>query len=997
MSAIPVRSKRPRLFSPMPDPSTGSGRPRPKVFTIPVHRNFADALVNGLMAIHGRDRMALARGMVLVPNNRAVRAITDAFVRRAELGLLLPRLVAVGDVGGDAMGVALNPAGADAVPAAVDPLVRRFAMARMVQQARAETKAPIDAAEALRLATELAATLDTLLAEDISPRALQTLDVGNDLSVHWQKSLDLISVLLDRWPGELTRLGRIDLVARRNVLLRRQAKAWWDAPPPGFIVAAGITSSAAAVAELLKVVARMPGGIVVLPGVDLASPADEWDAIVDDCIESHPQHHLRILLDRMGVARSDVARWRWGDGKARQAVRARAVSNAFAPAFATKKWNSLPAPQRKLLGVRLAEFATPADEAQGIAIALREALEVPGRTAALITPDRALAERVVAHLKRWGVNADDSGGRPLSVTPAGTLILAVAGVAADKFAPVALLSLLKHPLVMAGEGRLDWLKGVRRLDLALRGPRPAPGLAGLAAYLAGGDKRIRGGRAAAEIWWNDVAPLFATLEAAFAVPQPSLAGLVDAVRETISALAEDGAWGGAAGRAASDLFAALMAAAPEGPLDIDIAALSPLLDHLLKEIAVRPPQGGHPRISIWGLLEARLQSADLLICGGLNDGVWPASPTPDPWLAPKVRMELGLGGLDRRVGLAAHDLATALGGPEVLLTRAKRDARSPTISSRFVLRLEAMLGGIEADERIVALAQAIDAYDGRSQRATQPAPSPPVAIRPKVISVTEVDRLKADPFAFYAKSMLRVSPLDNVDAEPTAAWRGTMIHAVFDKWFKEDKLHPGKLVERVAAIFDDAGMHPVMRAMWQPRLMEAIDWIAEQVAADKSVGREVIESEIRGSVDIAGVKLKGVADRIDRTDGALAIVDYKTGAPPSAKAVEAGFSMQLGLLGLIAKRGGFEGITGTPTDFEYWTLRKNKKGGFGERTSPVKSKSTGLTPDNFVAAAAKSFSDAAERWLTGDEPFKAKLNPAFAPYTDYDHLMRLGEWYGREK
>jgi ATP-dependent helicase/nuclease subunit B len=200
----------------------------PKVFTIPVHRNFADALVNGLMAMHGRDRMMLARGMVLLPNNRAVRAINDAFVRRAEPGLLLPRLVAVGDVSGDAMGIALDPAGGEAVPAAIDPLVRRFIMARLVQQARAEIRAPVDAAEALRLATELAATLDTLLAEDILPNALSALEVREDLQIHWQKSLDLIAMLLDRWPEELARLGRIDLVERRNILLRYRHRGLWS-------------------------------------------------------------------------------------------------------------------------------------------------------------------------------------------------------------------------------------------------------------------------------------------------------------------------------------------------------------------------------------------------------------------------------------------------------------------------------------------------------------------------------------------------------------------------------------------------------------------------------------------------------------------------------------------------------------------------------------------------------------------------------------------------
>jgi ATP-dependent helicase/nuclease subunit B len=965
----------------------------PRVFTIPVHRNFADALVNGLMAMHGSDRLGLARGIVLVPNNRAARAITEAFVRRAEPSLLLPRLVPIGDVGDDSMGVALDPARGDPVTPAVDPYLRQFALARLIQQARSIEGIRTDAAESLRLAGELSTTLDTLLAEEIAPTRLKSLAVAEDLAVHWRKSLDLIAILLEQWPEELARLNRIDQVQRRNILLRRQAGEWDENPPPGFVVAGGITTSAVAVAALLRCVARLPNGMVVLPGVDLASPQQEWDAIAEKGLESHPQHHLRVLLDRMDVARSDVARWRWGDGKARQAVRARAVSNAFAPADFTAKWRTLPQQQRKLPGVRLAEFATPADEAQGIAIALREALETPTRTAALITPDRSLAERVVVHLRRWGIEADDSAGRPLAVTQAGTLILGIINAAAERFAPVPLLSLLKHPLVMAGAARLDWLNGVRRLDLALRGPRPAPGLAGLAAYLAGGDKRSRGLRSAAQRWWQDVAPRFADIESAFSKPHPALADLIEAVRVAVDNLAGDAGWSGPSGRAAGTLFSELGAAIGEGPLDIDAASLGPIMAQMMGAIAVRPPQGGHPRISIWGLLEARLQSADLLVLGGLNEGAWPASAAPDPWLAPKVRQELGLGGLDRRVGLAAHDLANALGGRNVLLTRARRDARAPTIASRFVLRLEAMLGGLERDTHIVGLADAVDAHHGPARLTLRPAPCPPVTKRPRSISVTEVDRLKADPFAFYARRMLGLSALDMVDADPSAAWRGTAVHAIFDDWFKQDALDPEKLNARVAAMFNDPGTHPVLRALWQPRLMEAMQWIADQVAADRAQGRTVIASELIGHIEIAGIRLKGIADRIDRIEGSLAIVDYKTGKAPAAKAVRAGFAMQLGLLGLIAENGGFEGITGKPAKFEYWSLAKDN-GAFGKRSTPVKDGSD-LTAENFTATAAAQFREATQRWLTGSEPYTAKLNPEYAPYTDYDHLMRLGEWYGR--
>lgn len=992
MSATQMQLPRPKPFLRMPDATQRGG---PRVFTIPVHRNFADALANGILAMHGSDRLALARTTILLPNNRAARAITDAFVRRAEAGLLMPRMVAVGDVDGDAPGLALDPADAEPVPPAIDRMLRRFVLARLVQQFRAETGARTDAAEALRLAANLATTIDTLQAEDIDPAALRSLDVAESLSVHWQKSLELFVMLLDRWPQELAALGCIDLVERRNRLLRRQAGAWREHPPASMIIAAGVTTSAVAVAGLLHVVARLPNGMVVLPGVDLASPDDEWNSIADHNIESHPQHHLRRLLDRMDVARRDVVRWRWGDGRERKAVRARAVSNAFAPARFTGKWETLPAQLRRLRGVRIGTFATAADEAQGIAIALRGALETSGKTAALVTPDRALATRVAAHLKRWGIDADDSAGRPLSLTPAGTLILGLADAANAQFAPAALLSLLKHPLVRAGEERLAWLSGARALDFALRGPQPAPGLAGLAAFLEGSGARTRSARAAAAPWWRETASLLGPIEAAFIDPLADFASLLEIMRATIEALAGDAAWAGPDGRAAGTLFDALIAAAGKGPLDFGPDALAPALRQIMSEVAVRPPQGGHPRIAILGLLEARLQSADLMILGGLNEGVWPPDASPDPWLAPRVRMELGLGGLDRRVGLSAHDLAMALGGREVLLTRSARDARSPTIASRFVLRLQAMLGGIDRDDDIVAMATAIDAANAPPQLSHRPAPRPSAEYRPKIVSVTEVDRLKSDPFGFYARRILRLRTLDPVEASPSPAWRGTLVHDVFDKWFKEDALDPAKLNDRVVALFSEPGMHPVLRALWQPRLTEAMTKMGELVAEDASAGRTVIATETQGSIVVAGVRLEGRADRIDRISDELAIVDYKTGAAPTAKTVAAGFSMQLGLLGLIADGGGFAGVSGLPTVFEYWSLQKDKDGRLGKRVSPLGSGKNRIEPGDLIETTRKQFVIAAGRWLTGDDPFTALLHPDYARHNDYEQLMRKQEWHGR--
>jgi ATP-dependent helicase/nuclease subunit B len=979
---------------------------RPSVYTVPPHRAFADALAAGLIARFGRGDTGLAQGIVLVPNNRAARALADAFVRRSRRGLLLPRLVPVGDPELDErIGGALEPLGegeGEGLPPAVEPLERLFLLARLIQQHVAE----VDAAEALRLAEDLARTLDQLLVERVDPSRLREFAADlPDLSLHWQASLDRLGIILDQWPRLLAERGRIDLADRRNRLLASVAERWRTRPPTGFVAAAGITSSAPAIAGLLRTVSRLELGLVVFPGLDLAMAQDEWDALgphePDEetgfrrrSIETHPQFHLKLLLDRMGVGRGEVERWRWGGGRDAPAVRSRAIAHAMKPAAFTDRWQGLRPAERRLTGVRAIELADPAEEAQAIAIALREALESPGRTAALVTPDRNLARRVSTHLRRWGIEADDSAGRPLSQLAPGTLLLALATAAAEQFAPVPLLALLKHPLVMRGEGRLDWLDGARALDLALRGPRPPAGLDGIAEYLSERSGRDRDRRERALSWWRSVAPRLRALERGFRSERARLPALLGLLRQSASELSGDQAWAGPAGRAAAELLESAEPASTNGPARLSPASLPALLEQLLAAVAVRPPFGQHPRIFIWGLIEARLQSADLVILGGLNEGVWPQLPTPDPWLAPRLRHELGLPSLERRIGLAAHDFASALGGREVLVTRARRDARAPAIASRFWLRLEAMTAGVTRSPRHRHWARAIDRpVDFRP--VDRPGPRPPAELRPRQIAVTDVDRLKADPFAFYARKMLAFAPLDAIDADPSAAWRGSAVHKVLEAWMKEDECEPSRLRPRAEALLSDSAAHPLMRALWQPRLLEAIDWIAAEMARNLASGRRPAAAEAKGTCEMDGVTLYGEADRIDRfADGSLAIVDYKTGTPPGPKAVAEGYSMQLGLLGLIAERGGFEGISGVPACFEYWSLAR-KAGRLGYVASPVASRH-GIDAAEFTTMAARNFLAAAARWLTGDEPFTAKLHPEHAPYGDYDQLMRLDEWYGRE-
>ena len=952
------------------------------VFTIPAHRSFADALVAGLRARFGGGPTDLARGRILLPNNRAVRAITEAFVRASGGGLVLPRLVPIGDPElEERIGGALDLADApEPIPPAVEPRARLLALAALVADGSGGT------AEALRLAADLARTLDALTVEAVAPsRLAEAASDAPELAGHWQLSLDRLRAIIAIWPNMLAEQGRIDLADRRNRLMAAMAERWRTKPPDGFTVAAGITTAAPAVANLLRCVAGLPSGMVVLPGLSLASlmPDDEWEALGPDqdgrTEESHPQFHLKLLLERMGVARGEVRAWRAAGRSAARAIRGRAIANAMTAADFSDKWNALKPAERRLSGIRSAELPDAAAEAQAIALALREAVETPGRTAALVTPDRMLASRVSALLERWGIAADDSAGKPLSQTAAGTLLLGIAAAAAEDLAPVPLLALLKHPLV-GGEGdeRLAWLDAVRAIDLKLRGPRPGAGLRGLDDHF---------GRSIA---WQRLRPAVEGLDGLLDAPLP-LNAFAERVARAAGQLAPGAAWRGQDGRLAAELIADLQALPEANGLSVSAQDAVPMLRPLLDAQQVRPPYGGHPRVFIWGLLEARLQQADLMVLGGLNEGVWPALPAPDPWLAPKIRANLDMPGLEFRTGLAAHDFASALGAPQVLITRARRDNRSPTVPSRFWLRLRAMTGGVARDTRLERLAAALD--DPRElSPAERPAPSPPRALRPAKISVTAVDRLKADPFAFYASAMLGLRSIDPVDADHSAAWKGTAVHKVLEEWLAEDDCDPATLLPRARALLAGASIHPMLRALWQPRLMEAIRWVEQQERDNRAARRRPLKAEIRGQTVIEGVVVHGKADRIDRlADGGLAIIDYKTGKAPAQKAVDAGFALQLGLLGLIAKAGGFQGVGGEPQAHEYWSLTKHGDS-FGKRVCP--DKATGA--EDFLAQAKAHFNDAAGRWLTGDERFTAKLHPAYAPYGDFDQLMRLEEWYGRE-
>ncbi len=978
---------------------------KPNVYSIAAHRGFADALVAGLGPRYAEDGVGLARLTLLLPSRRAVRTVTEAFVRLAGDGLLLPRMAVVGDLDLDeTLGPLLDPLGAGAdVPPAADPTRRWLRLAAILRELRGPD---LPGAALLRQARDIGSTIDRLLVEGIDPAALLDAEIValvGDQAAHWEASTRTFLTAHAHWRAQLAARGEIDAPARRNLLFARTARRWQESPPPTRIVAAGVTSASPALAALLRTVSELPGGAVILPDLDLALDDEVWDALGRAGLPeepggppvrardaaTHPQYHLKLLLNRMGIARDEVRPWHRAGIGAAPPARSRAISNLFLPPAASARWVDLPDDQRRLASVRLMESATPAEQAQAVAILLREALETPERRAALITPDRGLAARVVAHLRRWGIAADDSAGLPLPQTAAGRVLLLLADVIAQQAAPVALLALLGHPLVHRGEARAAWLDRVRLLDRALRGPRPPPGLGAIG-------ERIAGRPQLAE-WWPEAAallePLFSRGE------QAPLDAWLDVLAAAGEALCGGALWGEADGRALSAFVEELRAAAAlEDALPVAADELPVVLRDAMDRVAVRPPWGGHPRIAIYGLLEARMSRADLVICAGLHEGSWPAPPAAEPLLPPALLRRLGVPGGDFRIGLSAHDLAGALGAPEVVLSWSRRDEAGPVIPSRFVLRVQAMLGAKLSDahreRRAVELAQAIDRADPAPHHP-RPQPRPSAEQRLVDVSATGLDRLRSDPYQFYAGKILGLAALDALDAEPTAAMKGIAAHAILDRWHRD-----GARPDRLHAIAEDElramGAHPLTLSLWRPRLLRALDWIAGEIARLRDEGRAVLATEAKGEIRVMAVRVHGRADRIDRTgDGTLGIVDYKTGAPPSARRVEEGFALQLGLLGLIAREGGFEGLRGDPDAFEYWSLARDaRRADFGYVSTPVLggNRRTGVALGDFLPETERYLHDALEKWIVGAEPFTARLNPDLGGYNDYDHLMRLDEW-----
>lgn len=1012
--------------------------PLPKVYTIPPDRPFLATLALGLLEMTAGDPLRLSRVTILLPTRRAVRSLREAFLRVTQVGRevgtpqLLPRMRPIGDL--DADGMSLVDGAVDggdlAIAPAIPELRRRLLLTRLVLrwgERRGEDS--ILPGQAAALAASLTRLLDRVATEGASFEKIDNL-VPENLAEHWRIVHRFLKLLPLHWPRILAEEGALDPAERRNRLLERQAKIWRTLRPRDPVIAAGLMGGLPAMTELLSVVAELDHGAVILPGLDRACADDEWQAIEQD--ESHPQYLMAGLLQELDLSPAEVRDWPpmdapppirrgdapsdlplfasrssiaensandWSEYESPWARRVFLVGEAMRPATTTDAWRRLPpAPPDTFEGVSRYDCASPQQEAVTIALLLRRKIETPGATAALVTPDRELARRVAAELRRWGIEIDDSAGVPLNRTPPGVFLRLVLELADSRLAPVQLLAALKHPLAAGGLAPAVFRDFARRLERAILGPRPAPGFAGLKAALAGAKNGLR---RFADRLESCLGP-FPELLTAEVVPLSRLVVSHIEAAERLSATATESGgerlWCEAAGEAAARFCHELAEAARDFP-PLPGRHYLALFEALATGAVVRPAFGRHPRLAIWGPLEARLQQADLLVLGGLNEGIWPGPVEYDPWMSRQMRRQFDIAGPERAIGIAAHDFVQAMGAPEVALTRAARSEGVPTVPSRWLLRLDAVRnaigldGAFRPDEAVQQSAERIDRAD-RYQPLPPPEPRPPLAARPRTLSVTQIEMWLRDPYAIYARHILRLKPLDELDADPGRAELGTIIHQTLDEFVRRfPRGLPADAEAQLLRIgreqFGPILSRPGAWAFWWPRFERIAHWLVD---AERIRRRQIVESlsECQGewTVESRGgpFTITAKADRIDRlAEGGFLVVDYKTGSVPSVRAIEAGFAPQLPLEGAILQGGGFNGVSGAVTALEYWRLSGGEPA--GERCPIDRGEAGGLIERVFARVEALI-----ERFDDPSTPYLAVPLPQWAPrFSDYRHLERLAE------
>jgi ATP-dependent helicase/nuclease subunit B len=968
----------------------------PRVFGLASGVDFPAALVQGLRdRLQGQRPDALARVDLVVNTRRMARRLRDIF-DQGPAGFL-PNIRLLGDLDTLVPGVTAPPA----APA----LQRRLELIQLLSKLLDADPTLAPRASLYALSDSLAALLDEMQGEGVDVSAIENLDVS-DQSGHWERAKRFLEIAH-------TYLGQTasapDVEARQRRLTLGIIAAWQENPPQNPVILAGSTGSRGTTSLLMQAVARLPQGALILPGFDFDLPTSVWAQLDQELLsEDHPQYRFRHLMRALDLPRADIRPW--ADTHAPSAARNKLVSLSLRPAPVTHAWLSegpdLHGLDQATDAITLVEAPTPRIEALTIALRLRKAVQ-EGKTAALITPDRMLTRQVTSALDRWNILPDDSAGTPLHLSPPGRFLRHVAALFLRKLDAASLLTLLKHPLTHSDTNRNLHQLNTQRLEMRIRRDGlPYPDAAGLAGSAQKAADHLEDPQMFLD-WAAWVAQVFCGHSSVEDRPLARWVGDLIALASAIAAgptqTTDHELWRRKAGQAAQKVMAELTEHAPHGG-DMSAADFCDLLGALLSAGEVRDRDAPHPDIMIWGTLEARVQGADLVIMGGLNDGTWPEAPPPDPWLNRQMRLQAGLLLPERRIGLSAHDYQQAIAAPEVWITRAIRSDEAETVPSRWLNRLGNLLNGLPQPEGASAWAamrergtywvdqvHALEATT-RSAPAPRPSPHPPISARPHALSVTEIKRLIRDPYAIYAKHTLRLRQINPLVQSPDAPVRGIILHDIMERFVKSisanpANLHKAHLLDIARDVLAQEAPWPAARTMWLARIERVADWFITQETLRQSYSSPVaFEKAARGKhiFEELGFTLTGFADRIDRTnDGDALIYDYKTGTPPSKKEQRL-FDKQLLIEAAIVEEGGFTEVGPAHVANAVFI-------GLGSNPVEVAAPLDEEPPQEVLNGLRELIAT----YLSAGQGFTARRMVKTDDFAgDYDQLARFGEWDG---
>ncbi|WP_375645384.1 double-strand break repair protein AddB [Bartonella sp. AA56HLJMS] len=1013
--------------------------------------HFVDALLSGSLidnfAPNGDIQTALADSLIYVPTRRAARALRLAFVERSDTqSTFLPTIRALGDVDEDSFLFVENHT------SALDPPIgeseRLLLLARLIRPWRENLPAhlramfgtedvliPAHSADAIWLAQDLAHLMDEIEAEGADWSELK--NIAPDMVAEWwQITLDFLTIVTQNWPKILKERQRSNPAEWRNQVLTMHAETLRCMQPDKPIIAAGVSGSMPAVSHLLKVISSLPKGAVVLPGLDLHMDEEQWNALSTSNKEktacdffdpaenvfSHPQYHLKKLLTLMECQRHHVCEI--GQQSSTKKKRMALLSEALRPASTTDKWVQIVRDDYENLCAdwSFIEAINEREEALAIAVTLRKAIEEPQKTAALITNDRNLARRVAVELQRFGIEANDSGGIPLAQTLPVTLLRLILENVLQDDDPIAFLSLLKHPLTTLQQNRHRLREMAENFELfVLRGNTGRINLCECDQFLEKwidtsfhnsseintlDQQKCEEARLLCHLLKKAVEPLTSLMK------QEKECTINEAAIATVEVFENFGRnednslahlYQHEAGQVLSNFLCELVS--DQSGLTFHLCEWPAMFSAIIATRSVAPSPGGHPRLFIWGTLESRLQTVDTVVIGGLNEGSWPISTRNDAFLSRPMKMMLTLEPPEQRIGLSAHDFQWAMGMDKVVMSRALRVNHTPSIPSRWLQRMETVVGKQvweqirERGEILRHWAKMLD-HTSITSEVERPCPSPPLDIRPRHFSVTEIETLRYDPYAIYAKKILRLKPLKELIHDPSASERGTLYHAILAAFCTQMKNpNAANALNVLLAIgrkeFDKFNFPPDIEVIWwnsfenlAPRF---IQW--EQSLGLRERYSEVVSQKI--PIGTTGVTLSGRADRLDvLPDKTVEILDFKTGTPPLSKQVRELLFPQLALETALLIQGGFPDFQDfTPSNLFYIPL--NKKGEIKSQSILLKKKDgkTYLSAVDLAENAWENLIALITYYQNPQQGYLSHAVPMSKRYEgDYDHLARLWEW-----